>query len=78
MLSRIVSDAAAILKFVPLHNLPHTSTKFSASIDSDEEIERKRLLARLERLWYIFKPADAVKLNFKFIISVLFFDVVNS
>ncbi len=70
ILARIVSDAAATLKFVQFNVLPHTSVKFNAIDDSDEEIERKRLLARLDRLWYILKPADAVKLNFKFIISV--------
>ena len=71
MLSRVLSDASAKLKFIPLTSL--SALPSISGDDNDEDNDRKLLLARLERLWSILKPPDAVKLEFKFIIKVIQF-----
>lgn len=69
MLSRILSDASSKLKFIPLTLLP--ALPVISGDENDDETDRKLLLARLERLWSILKPPDAVKLEFKFILKVI-------
>ena len=69
MLSRIIKDAAQRVKFIPLSEIPKPQLVLTGR-ESEDIQETKMLLHRLDTLWVILNPPDALKLEFKFIIKV--------
>lgn len=69
MLSLIISNCKARVKFIPLKDIPVPMSDDTGHESSDIR-EKRKLLRRLDALWAILQPPDAVKLEFKFIIKV--------
>lgn len=69
MLSQILANSRRRVKFVPLSEIPHpASQRIGGELVGLKE--KQQLLNRLDVLWVILNPSDAVKLEFKFIIKV--------
>ena len=69
MLSLILARSRARVRFVPLSSIPRPPLRLTG-LETPEQRETRLLLHRLEILWEILNPPDAVKLEFKFIIKV--------
>lgn len=69
MLSLIISNSRALVKYIPLSSIPKHPSHITGSESADIR-EKKQLLQRLDTLWSVLNPPDAVKLELKFIIKV--------
>ena len=71
MLSLILARSRSRVKFIPLCTVPRPPLRLSGMEDPELK-EKKLLLHRLDTVWEILQPPDAVKLEFKFIIKVIY------
>ena len=69
MLSQILVNSRKRVKFIPLADIPLPLSQRNGG-ESGGLKEKQQLLNRLDVLWVILNPPDAVKLEFKFIITV--------